>query len=323
MPAAVRQLQATHGGGFGPDEAWFYEGTDELLAARKWILQYSLNRAKERIAAEKAKRDGKPSDAMVDVGQDDPESPQSREKLYTDLKVTSLAYDELMLIGGPRQKFTQNSSEVGDERTVSTCSFSPDGTHLSTASWNNMIKVWHVDTLQCVKEFRAHKERISHISYYPHGSPVIEYGRSDEEEAAQDTAPRTLDMASCAADSTIKLWNVNSTTPLATLKGHNDRVCRLAWHPSGKYLGSTSFDMTWMLWDLETGKPLLEQEGHYKYVAVHRSVPSTRALTSLTGPCTPLHSKPTARWWPPADSTRLHACGTCGQASRSGTCAAT
>ncbi len=87
MPAAVRVLQATHGGGFGPDEAWFYEGTEELLEARKWILNYSLSRAKERVAAEKAKKDQKSGDAMVDVGQEDGESPQSRERLYTDLKV--------------------------------------------------------------------------------------------------------------------------------------------------------------------------------------------------------------------------------------------
>jgi U4/U6 small nuclear ribonucleoprotein PRP4 len=248
MPAAVRVLQATHGGGFGPDEAWFYEGTDELLEARKWILNYSLNKAKERIASEKAKKDNKTGDAMVDVGQEDGESPQSKERLYTDLK-----------------KFTQNSSEVGDERTVSSCSFSPDGSHLTTCSWNNLIKVWDVETLQCVKEIRAHKERISHVSYYPYGTPVINYGVKPE-ETVDSTAPRTLDLASCAADSTVKLWNSASGTHLATLTGHNDRVCRMAWHPSGRYMGTTSFDMTWMLWDLETGKCILEQEGHYKPV---------------------------------------------------------
>ncbi len=163
------------------------------------------------------------------------------------------------------QKFAQNSSEVGDERTVASCSFSPDGSQLATCSWNNFIKVWDVDTLQCVSEIRAHKERISHVTYYPYGNPVINYGIKPE-EAAENTSPRTLDLASCAADNTIKLWNLASGTSLATLSGHNDRVCRLAWHPSGRYLGSTSFDMPWMLWDLETGKCILEQEGHYKPV---------------------------------------------------------
>lgn len=38
-----------------------------------------------------------------------------------------------------------------------------------------------------------------------------------------------------------------SDAPLTTLKGHSSRVCRIAFHPSGKYVGSASFDGTWRL----------------------------------------------------------------------------
>jgi len=50
------------------------------------------------------------------------------------------------------------------------------------------------------------------------------------------------------------------------MKGHQGRVCRVAFHPSGRYVGSASFDTTWRLWDVETSKELLLQEGHSKEV---------------------------------------------------------
>ncbi|GKC86486.1 U4/U6 small nuclear ribonucleoprotein PRP4-like protein, partial [Tanacetum coccineum] len=45
-------------------------------------------------------------------------------------------------------------------------------------------------------------------------------------------------------------------------KGHLDRLARVAFHPSGNYLGTASFDNTWRLWDAETGEELLYQQGH-------------------------------------------------------------
>ena len=41
---------------------------------------------------------------------------------------------------------------------------------------------------------------------------------------------------------------------------------RVAFHPSGAYLGSASFDGTWRLWDVRTNQELLIQEGHSKEV---------------------------------------------------------
>lgn len=43
-------------------------------------------------------------------------------------------------------------------------------------------------------------------------------------------------------------------------------MCRVAFHPSGDYVASASFDTTWRLWDVNTSKELLLQEGHSKEV---------------------------------------------------------
>ncbi|OMO98389.1 hypothetical protein COLO4_13929 [Corchorus olitorius] len=47
---------------------------------------------------------------------------------------------------------------------------------------------------------------------------------------------------------------------------HLDRLARIAFHPSGEYLATTSFDKTWRLWDIHTGAELLLQEGHSRSV---------------------------------------------------------
>lgn len=57
-----------------------------------------------------------------------------------------------------------------------------------------------------------------------------------------------------------------SDAPLAVMKGHADRICRVAFHPSGDYVASASFDTSWRLWDVNTSKELLLQEGHSKEV---------------------------------------------------------
>ena len=52
---------------------------------------------------------------------------------------------------------------------------------------------------------------------------------------------------------------------LAVLRGHEARLCRVAFHPSGRYVATTSFDHTWRLWDVEAGgRQLLLQDGHWR-----------------------------------------------------------
>ena len=66
--------------------------------------------------------------------------------------------------------------------------------------------------------------------------------------------------------SILSLHHHFSESPLSVMKGHQDRVCRVAFHPSGDYVASASFDTTWRLWDVKMSKELLLQEGHSKEV---------------------------------------------------------
>ncbi|KAI3933192.1 hypothetical protein MKW98_016518 [Papaver atlanticum] len=117
-------------------------------------------------------------------------------------------------------------SEI-DELPLTGCSFSCDGKLLATLS-------------RIGAALRGHTQQVTDVAFSP-------------------TATNLL--ATASIDRTAILWNTEGVC-LRKFEGHFDRLARLAFHPSGKYVGTASFDKSWRLWDIETGVELLYQEGH-------------------------------------------------------------
>lgn len=72
-------------------------------------------------------------------------------------------------------------------------------------------------------------------------------------------------IATASADTTVKLWSLNPEFEFQKaieLRGHQDVVNYVDFHPMGKHIASGSNDKTWRLWDIEYKKELLVQEGH-------------------------------------------------------------
>lgn len=206
------------------EAVWYHEGPRELLAARFWISEYSIPRAQERLksAREEARRPGA-------------EKAAKKQELHKKLR-----------------QLTNSCSQVGDDRPIAFCNFSPDSKTLATASWSGLCKLWSVPDCEEIRVLRGHNERAGAIVFHP--------------EATLSLSPSSLNMASCAADGSVCLWNLQSDTPMAELEGHYQRVARLAFHPSGRFLGTACYDNSWRLWDLETQTEILHQEGHSRPV---------------------------------------------------------
>lgn len=73
------------------------------------------------------------------------------------------------------------------------------------------------------------------------------------------------------------------TKPISTLSGHSHRVCKISFHPSGRFLASASYDGTWRLWDVERSTELLLQEGHSKELYSIAMQPHDGALIASGG----------------------------------------
>lgn len=194
---------------------FYTEGSRSLLEARMDIVKYSIVRAAMRLQRARRKRD-------------DPDEDLDGEVNWALKQAGSLVLD---------------CSEIGDDRPLSGCSFSHDGTMLATCALSGVAKIWSMPQVTKVSNLKGHTERATDVAF----------------------SPTNNILATASADRTARLWNTEGST-LKTFEGHLDRLARIAFHPSGKYLGTTSFDKTWRLWDVETGEELLLQEGHSRSV---------------------------------------------------------
>jgi len=207
-----------------PDEIWYHEGSDELKASRLFIAEYSVPKAKERIA--QSKKNLKNS-----------ETEKVRKSQEVQRKTRALI---------------NFCSQIGDNRPLSFCNFSPDGKMLATGSWSGLCKLWSVPDGNCIRTLKGHNERVGAIVFHPQSTISLDKSAAN--------------MVSCGVDGVIQLWNLEEDAPIGKVEGHEERVSSLAFHPSGRFLGTSCFDKSWRLWDLEQQKEVLHQEGHGKEV---------------------------------------------------------
>lgn len=209
------------------EEEFYTHGGEALLNARREIAKYSLPRAQKRVAFQKIESTI-PLKAHVNF----------RNKIKERLR-----------------GFELYGTQVASERPVGIVRFSPNGQYIAAGNWAGGIKLLDVPNLETKKVYRGHVDRTTGVDWRP-GATLPESGISTS----------TLNFASGGGGGAVQLWSLDDTKPLGTLEGHSGRVCRIEFHPSGRYIASASEDTTWRLWDVETSTELLIQEGHSKEV---------------------------------------------------------
>eukprot|EP00466_Bigelowiella_natans_P017920 jgi/Bigna1/54244/estExt_Genewise1Plus.C_300124 len=211
-------------------KAYDTDGSAALLNSRVEMFQFSIPRARKRLLAAKRRRANMTKEIMANL-----------DKEYADRAVSL-------------RSFVNTTSQIGCGRPISSCSFSSDSSRLATASWSGIGKIWSVPDSALLCTLRGHEDRISDIRYHPH---------------ARVTVGQELSVATAGVDGALCLWSLNDIEKnaakkmdTAKLQGHEDRLSRIEFHPSGNYIASTSYDATWRLWDLTLQQELLCQDGH-------------------------------------------------------------
>jgi len=215
-------------------ELFFTEGDESLADVRKQIARDSLQRAAKRLG-----------DQHVLYKQRGEEEDQ--EVLAAEIKSV--------------RQLENLRSEVIDDRPASAVAATSQGAYTIAGTWSGTVKVHDVPNLAHIASARASSERITGVAWHPRADEAVPQQQGDE-IAGQDGP---VAFAAGSADGNARLFSFGGVKK-STLSGHGDRLGRVAFHPLGSFLATTSFDRTWRFWDIEREKELLAQEGHSKEV---------------------------------------------------------
>jgi WD40 repeat protein len=137
----------------------------------------------------------------------------------------------------------------------------PDGKRAVSASQDNTLKVWDLDTGRALRTLKGHSNWVSGVAMTPDGKRAV----------------------SASWDNTLKVWDLDTGLELRTLEGHSNWVSGVAVTPDGKRAVSASRDNTLTVWDLDTGRALRTLEGHSYWVSGVVVTPDGKRAVSASG----------------------------------------
>lgn len=129
--------------------------------------------------------------------------------------------------------------QTGHAMSVDGMAFSPDGTLLASASADNTVKLWDINSRREVRTLAGHTSGVKAVAFRRDGQWL----------------------ASGGSDGNIKFWEVATGAQLRNVSG-NGSVTTLAFSADGRYFAAGSMDGGGRLWDLKAGHEALALAGH-------------------------------------------------------------
>jgi WD40 repeat protein len=132
----------------------------------------------------------------------------------------------------------------GHTEAVFWAAFSPEDDYILSGGADHTIRMWDIESLECLKVFEGHSDEVRALAFLPGGRRFI----------------------SGSFDMSIKVWDIEKTACLKTLKGHELDITSLAVMKDGRRILSGSYDGIIKLWDINTGNCLSTYQGHERGV---------------------------------------------------------
>ncbi|MEB3886742.1 serine/threonine-protein kinase [Lyngbya sp. CCY1209] len=164
---------------------------------------------------------------------------------------------------------------------VESVSVSPDGRTVASASRDNTIKLWNLETGEVAETLLGDTSAILAVDFSSDGTElasgtefwrVLEWNLqtgelySPLEHAgpifAVEISPNNKAIATGSADTTVRVWDRKTGQILYNDLAHTDTVYSVAFSPNGRWLASGSADRTVNVVDLEMSQLRYQLRGH-------------------------------------------------------------
>jgi len=136
----------------------------------------------------------------------------------------------------------------GHTAQISSVSFSPDGKQALSGSLDGTVKIWDVDTGECIRTNNNKVEgafySATRVSFSPDGNYAL----------------------SANTNNTVLLWNITTGQCIHVMDGHRGVVYDVCFSADGKQALTGSGDRTMKLWDITTGQCTRIFTGHTREI---------------------------------------------------------
>jgi WD40 repeat protein len=189
---------------------------------------------------------------------------------------------------------------------------------LASCSPDRTVKLWDVETGECLKTFIGHQNWVLSVAFSPDGQHLVS-GSGDQTVKLWDVSSSEClktftghdqgvfavavsgdgqTIASGSPDQTARLWDLGSKQCFKVCTGHTNRILAVACSPNGQMLASGSFDRAVRLWDIRQDRCYRTCTGHNQQVYSVAFSPDGQTLASGSGDRTiKLWDVSTGRCW--------------------------
>jgi WD40 repeat protein len=141
--------------------------------------------------------------------------------------------DEIATLVGHKEEFWPDGRPFL-EACARSCSFSPAGTRIVSASSDRTLKIWDAQNGKEIATLTGHTGQVTSCAFSPNGAQIL----------------------SGSYDRSLKLWDAEGGRESVTLSGHAKSITSCAFSPAGKLFATGGDDEVIKLWKSPDGQEI-------------------------------------------------------------------